>query len=176
MKTILVVGLGNYGKEYDGTYHNMGFCAVDKLCDKLEDMFTKKECKALTCHTILNGNKLILAKPLTYMNLSGEAVRELIQKYKILHQDVYVFCDDIDLPVGKVRFRHAGSGGTHNGLRNIVSNIGEDFNRIKIGIGRDSKFLNLADFVLSKIPKDIKQILDKSCDEAVEILLQNVGE
>ena len=174
MKTILVVGLGNYGKEYDGTYHNMGFCVVDKLCDELGEMFTKKECKAITCHTILNGNKLILAKPLTYMNASGVAIRELVQKYKISHQDIYVFCDDIDLPVGKVRFRHSGSGGTHNGLRNIVENIGEDFNRIKIGIGRDPKFSNLADFVLSKIPNQTKDILEDSCDEAVKLLINEL--
>lgn len=174
MKTILVVGLGNYGSEYENTYHNMGFCAVDKLCNKLEDMFTKKECKAMTCHTIYNGDKIILAKPLTYMNLSGLAVQELLQKYKIPPQNIYVFCDDIDLPLGKVRFREKGSGGTHNGLRNIVQNIGENFNRIKIGIGRDPKFADLADFVISKIPNENKTILNTACDEAVEILLKQL--
>lgn len=176
MKTLLIVGLGNIGKEFENTYHNMGFCAIDKVCEKLEDMFTKHECKALTCHTIYKTNKVILAKPETYMNLSGVAIKELVNKYKIPTEDVYVFCDDIDLPLGKIRFRHNGSGGTHNGLRNIVENIGENFNRIRIGIGRDPKFRDLADFVVSKIPEQNKEILEKSCDEACELLFNQIGE
>ena len=88
------------------------------------------------------------------MNLSGESILELKNKYKLQNSDIYVFCDDIDLPLGKVRLRHEGSGGTHNGLRNIVALIGQDFNRVKVGIGRDPKFKDLADFVLSKIPQE----------------------
>ena len=176
METLLIVGLGNPGKQYENTYHNMGFCAVDELCQRLEDMFTKKECSAITCHTIFNDKKLIIAKPQTYMNLSGDAVRELKQKYKIENSNIFVFCDDIDLPLGKVRLRHGGSGGTHNGLKNIVLNIGEDFNRIKIGIGKDPKFYDLADFVLSKIPQNNFKILEDAIDEGIEILLKEIGE
>ncbi len=172
----LVVGLGNPGKEYEGTYHNIGFFAVDKLSDEYGLDFTKNECKAKTCSVNLKSTKLILAKPQTYMNLSGESIRELKQKYKLNNSDIYVFCDDIDLPLGKIRLRHQGSGGTHNGLKNIVLNIGEDFNRIKIGVGRDEKFRDLADFVLSKIPKDKQEILDVSITQALELLHQDLGE
>ena len=172
----LVVGLGNIGKEYDNTYHNVGFFTVDKLSDEYGLDFNKNECKAKTCHVRLKNTKLIIAKPKTYMNLSGLSVAALKQKYKIENSDIYVLCDDIDLPLGKVRLRHSGSGGTHNGLKNIVQNIGENFNRIKIGIGRDSSFENLADFVLSKIPKQKQEVLDVSVNEALNILLKEIGE
>ncbi len=172
----LIVGLGNYGKEFDNTYHNLGFFAVDKLSDEYGLDFTKNECKAKTCSVYLKNTKLLLAKPQTYMNLSGESIRELKQKYKLNGSDIYVFCDDIDLPLGKVRLRHNGSGGTHNGLRNIVLNIGEDFNRIKIGVGRDERFKDLADFVVSKIPNEKQEILNESILQAIEILHKELGE
>ncbi len=172
----LVVGLGNPGKEYEKTYHNIGFFAVDKISDEYGLDFTKNECKAKTCSVYLKNTKLILAKPQTYMNLSGESIRELKQKYKLQNSDIYVLCDDIDLPLGKIRLRHSGSGGTHNGLKNIVLNIGEDFNRIKIGVGRDDKFKDLADFVLSKIPNDKQEVLDSSVMQVIQILHQELGE
>ena len=173
----LVVGLGNPDREYENTYHNVGFFLVDKFSDEFGLDFTKSECHAKTCCTFLDNEKIILAKPQTYMNLSGQSVVELKQKYKLKNSDIYVLVDDIDLPLGKVRLRHEGSGGTHNGLRNIVSLIGEDFNRIKMGIGRDPKFENLADFVLSKIPKENLEIIEKSSEEVIQILyseLKNV--
>lgn len=173
---ILVVGLGNPEKKYDNTYHNIGFMAVDRLSDEYGIDFTKNECRAKTCSYFLNNGKLIIAKPQTYMNLSGESVIELKNKYKIENKDIYVFCDDIDLPLGTVRIRHQGSGGTHNGLKNIVALIGNDFNRIKIGVGRDEKFKDLADFVLSKIPQEKQEILNKSIENALEILHKEIGE
>ncbi len=166
----LVVGLGNFGKEYNYTYHNVGFMTLQKLADSKGINFTKNECKAKTCSFMHNGEKIILAEPQTYMNLSGESIVLLKNKYKLEGSDIYVICDDIDLPLGKVRLRHEGSGGTHNGLKNIVQNIGENFNRIKIGIGRDPKFENLADFVLSKIPQENFDILSKSMYTALDIL------
>lgn len=172
----LVVGLGNPDKIYEKTYHNVGFSVVDLFSDEFGAELTKNECKALTCHIFYNNEKLILAKPQTYMNLSGESIIQLKQKYKLQNSDIYVFCDDIDLPLGKVRLRHEGSGGTHNGLRNIVKLIGEDFNRIKVGIGRDEKFGDLADFVLSKIPQDKQKILDVSYEEALNLLKKDIGE
>lgn len=172
----LIVGLGNPEKKYDNTYHNIGFCAVDKLSDEYGLDFTKSECKAKTCHILLNKQKIILAKPQTYMNLSGISVLELMKKYKLNSTDVYVFCDDIDLPLGKIRLRHEGSGGTHNGLKNIVTLIGTNFNRIKIGIGRDEKFNSLADFVLSKIPQEKQDVLNCAIESALEILHKELGE
>ncbi len=172
----LIVGLGNPDKEYEGTYHNIGFWLVDKFSDEYGLDFTKNECRAKTCSFYLTKEKIILAKPQTYMNLSGQSVLELKQKYKLKNSDIYVLVDDIDLPLGKVRIRHEGSGGTHNGLRNIVSLIGQDFNRIKMGIGRDDRFENLADFVLSKIPKDKQVVLEQSAQEVIDILHQELGE
>ena len=171
----LVVGLGNPEKIYDKTYHNIGFMTVDKISDEYGLDFTKNECRAKSCCFYLENTKIILAKPQTYMNLSGESIREFKQKYKLENSDIYVFCDDIDLPLSKVRLRHEGSGGTHNGLKNIVANIGSDFNRIKIGIGRDTKFENLADFVLSKIPQQNLEILDKSIDEAIRLFYDDIS-
>lgn len=172
----LIVGLGNPEKKYDNTYHNVGFSVAQKLSDEYGLDFTKNECDAKSCHCFFGDEKVIIAKPQTYMNLSGESVLKFKQKYKLSGSDIYVICDDIDLPLGKVRLRHEGSGGTHNGLRNIVSLIGTDFNRIKVGIGRDEKFLNLAEFVLSKIPNDKQEILEKAKDEVLEILHKEIGE
>lgn len=172
----LVVGLGNPEKKYDRTYHNVGFFVVDKFCDDNDAKFSKEEGKAQTTSFLFGSEKIIVAKPQTYMNLSGESVVELKNKYKLKDSDIYVICDDIDLPLGKVRLRHEGSGGTHNGLRNIVNMLGAmDFNRIKVGIGRDEKFQDLADFVLSTIPKDKQIILNKSAEEVVEILNKELG-
>ena len=172
----LIVGLGNPEKKYNNTFHNVGFDVVDKISDEYGLDFTKNECEAKTCSFFTDKQKIILAKPQTYMNLSGESVIRLKQKYKLQNSDIYVFCDDIDLPLGKVRLRHEGSGGTHNGLKNIVNLIGQDFNRIKIGIGRDEKFRDLADFVLSKIPTEKQQILDQAYNTAIELLLKDIGE
>ena len=172
----LVVGLGNPDKEYEGTFHNVGFFLVDKFSDEYGLDFTKNECKAKTCAFYTSTQKVILAKPQTYMNLSGQSVLELKQKYKLKNSDIYILVDDIDLPLGKVRLRHEGSGGTHNGLRNIVSLIGQDFNRIKMGIGRDEKFANLADFVLSKIPQDKQKVIEQASDEVISILHKELGE
>lgn len=172
----LVVGLGNPDKQYQDTYHNIGFMAIDVLADKHDGFFQKTDCKAKVAEIRIGGEKIILAKPQTYMNLSGESVLAFKSKYKIDAKDIYVFCDDIDLPFGKIRYRETGSAGTHNGLKNIVQNIGQDFKRIRIGIGRDEKFANLADFVLSKIPSHKLEEMYETIDEAVELLEQKLGE
>ena len=172
----LIVGLGNPDKQYEYTYHNVGYMAIENLADKLDTNFTKTECKAKVAEARINGEKVILAKPLTYMNLSGESVVMFKNKYKIEDKDIFVFCDDIDLPFGKFRFRENGSAGTHNGLRNIVVHIGTNFNRIRIGIGRDERFANLADFVLSKIPSEKLIAIDETIEEAIKTLQQKLGE
>ncbi len=162
----IVVGLGNPDKKYEKTYHNVGFCVVDLVAEKLGIKINKAKFKALVGEGVKDGEKVLLVKPQTYMNLSGECVVLLKEKYKDAR--ILVVVDDIDLPKGNIRYREHGSAGTHNGLRSIVSYIGEDFERIKVGIGRDIS-LDLADYVLSKFDeKEFLPILEKAADEVTK--------
>ena len=171
----LIVGLGNPDKCYEKTYHNVGFMAIEKLASKLGIIFSKKMCDGLVAEGRINGEKVFLLKPLTYMNLSGISVDKMMRKYKLLASDVFVFVDDIDLPLGKIRYRETGSGGTHNGLKSIVNEIASlDFRRIKIGIGRDEKFRDLADFVLSKIPEEKMEMINKEIDASIDLLFTKI--
>ena len=164
----IVVGLGNPDDKYKNTYHNIGFDVVDALAKKLGISFDKNKFKALVGEGALNGEKLLVVKPQTYMNLSGESVVMLKNKFKDAR--ILVVVDDIDLPKGNIRYREHGSAGTHNGLRSIVSYIGEDFERIKVGIGRDIT-MDLADYVLSKYDKNVfAPIIDKAVNEICERL------
>ena len=148
---IILVGLGNPGKEYENTFHNMGFKAIDALADKMGKSIKKAECQALTCTFSRNSEKVVFAKPLTYMNLSGQSVKSLLQKYKATPDDLVVIYDDIDIDRFSIRARASGSAGTHNGMKSIVECLGSDkFKRIRVGIGRDGAY-NLADYVLSNI-------------------------
>ena len=119
----IVVGLGNFGDKYAYTFHNMGYLSVELLADKLGLKFDKKECDSLVAVGYKGGEKVVLAKPLTYMNLSGVAVKQLLAKNKATPDDLIVIYDDIDLPKGTIRVRPKGSAGTHNGMRNIISEI-----------------------------------------------------
>lgn len=171
----LVVGLGNYGDKYAYTHHNMGFLAVECLADKLGFKFKKRECDSLIAEGNLNGERLIIAKPLTFMNLSGVAVKQLLRKYEISPRDMVVVYDDIDIERGTLRVRAKGSAGTHNGMRNIIEIIGtEDFPRVRVGIGKPPPFVPLADFVLSEVPKDDRklfyELLSRAADEALKAL------
>lgn len=164
----IIVGLGNPDAKYKNTYHNIGFDCVDALAEKLGITFDKKKFKALVGEGSFNGEKIMLVKPQTYMNLSGESVVLVKEKFKDARMIVVV--DDIDLSKGNIRFREHGSAGTHNGLRNIVAHIGENFERLKVGIGRDIS-LDLADYVLSKYDEKIfKPIIEKVVDEICERL------
>ncbi len=164
----IVVGLGNYEPKYDHTYHNIGFDVVDEIAKRLGASFTKKMCKGLVAECRLGREKLLLVKPQTFVNLSGYCVKELKSKFKDAR--FLVICDDIDLPRGNFRYKERGSGGTHNGLRNIVELIGEDFERVRVGIGRDI-FMDLADYVLSKYDKEVfAPIIEKVADEVLERL------
>lgn len=169
----LIVGLGNPGNEYKNTYHNIGFMTLDKVKTFFDDLQEKKECQAVVFHTKINGEKVFLAYPQTYMNASGKSVLALKSKYKISNNDIFVLVDDIDLPKGKFRFREKGSAGTHNGLRSIVENIGEDFNRLRIGIGND-KTKDLCDFVLSKIDNESMSQINIAIDDAIKTLLEKL--
>ena len=168
----LIVGLGNPGKEYEKTYHNIGFLTADVILDEIGVNNIKKECDSICYHTVFNNIKTIVAKPQTYMNLSGNSVLKLKSKYKIENENIIVISDDIDLKVGDIRYRESGSAGTHNGLRNIVQNIGTDFKRVRIGIGRGEG--DLANFVLSKISdKNIKILqpaFHQACDKILSLI------
>ncbi len=168
---VIVIGLGNKGREYQNTFHNIGFDVADSLSRRLNVNFSKEKYKSDLAEGRHNGCPVLICKPTTFMNNSGEAVSLLKRKYK--DAKIIVAVDDIDLPKGVVRYRERGSAGTHNGLRSIVSYIGEDFERVRIGVGRD-KSLDLADFVLSKIKTEDRSILDKAVEEAVEIILDKI--
>ena len=152
----IIVGLGNPDGKYKNTYHNVGFSVVDLFAKQNGLKFTTTKCQA----KIAKGDGFILAKPTTYMNLSGNAVYELRTYFKTPLTEILIILDDIDMPKGKIRFRTLGSAGTHNGLRDIVAKVGET-PRIRVGIGRDQN-INLADYVLSNIDEKSKQILNES--------------
>lgn len=164
----LIVGLGNPDREYQNTFHNLGFMVADEIADKLNVQFNKNKCRALIAETFIGGQKVLIAKPQTYMNLSGESVRQLLDFYKIPLSDLVVIYDDFDLKKGTIRIREKGSAGTHNGMRNIVKEIkSQNFSRVRIGFKPEGEFLiPLIDYVLSGIRGDDKEIFEKSVEKA----------
>lgn len=174
----IIVGLGNPKKEYDNTRHNIGFDVIDKLASKANISVLEKKHKAVVGKGIVAGQKCILAKPQTFMNLSGESVRELIDYYKVDETwELIVISDDISLDVGQIRIRKKGSAGGHNGLKNIISHLGHDgFIRIKMGVGEKPKGYDLADYVLGHFSKDERVVMDKACDRAVDAICKIISE
>lgn len=170
---MIIIGLGNKGLSYKNTYHNMGFDVVSKLAKELGVRFSHTECKAKTAVTNVNGKRVVLAKPETYMNLSGESVRELMGKYKETADGIIVIYDDIDIAIDTIRARNAGSAGTHNGMRNIVEclNGNTAFKRIRIGTGFDHGNVPLYNVVLSKVKGENKTLVDASTDFVANELL-----
>lgn len=151
----VIVGLGNPGDKYVGTRHNVGFDVIDRLAQDYHiDVSTKKH-KGLIGTGAMEGQKVVLVKPQTYMNLSGECVRAVCDFYKIdPEEDLIVICDDISLDVGQLRLRAKGSAGGHNGLKSIIAHIGSGFNRIKFGVGEKPEKMDLADYVLGHFPRE----------------------
>lgn len=149
----IIVGLGNIGKKYEHTVHNMGFICIDKVAKELGVDFSQKKCKAMVAETVVNGEKIILAKPETYMNASGISVREIIKNTPInIESDLLIISDDVALCEGQIRIRQKGSAGSHNGLKSIVEHLQTtDFIRIRIGVGAAPSYMKLKDFVLSSI-------------------------
>jgi len=164
----LIVGLGNIGDRYAHTYHNLGFLAVEALAKRLSAQFNKKGCDASLAFADFEGERIILAKPSTYMNRSGTAVQKLLKYYKCSADDLLVIYDDIDIEKGTIRFRESGSSGTHNGMRDIVYFVGESFKRIKIGAGRPAEGRDLAGYVLSVIPQSERPIFVEAIEKAVD--------
>lgn len=171
---MLIVGLGNPTAEYENTFHNMGYLTIDTLANRLGKKIIKSECQALTAVKDINGEKIILAKPLTYMNLSGQAVKELMAKYKQTPDNLIVIYDDIDIPRYSVRLRSNGSAGTHNGMKSIVELINTtEFKRIRIGIGKSE--YDLADYVLSKITKEDQKTFALTFNKVAELLEEYIN-
>lgn len=151
----IIFGLGNPGTKYQNTFHNLGFIAIDILAEKLGVAFNKKSKKGIYGEKIINGEKVLLVKPQTFMNLSGECVREFYDFFKCDTKDILVIYDDIDIDKGFIRYRPHGSAGTHNGMRSIINHLGlQDFKRIRIGAKNTNPNIPLIEYVLMNIPKE----------------------
>lgn len=166
----IIVGLGNPGKDYEKTRHNVGFDAIDALMDAYHGTESGTQSKAKIAKCVIEGQKALLVKPMTFMNLSGEAVRGLVDYYKVdPESELLVIYDDISLEPGNIRIRKKGSAGGHNGIKSIISHLGtQNFQRIKIGVGEKPKNWDLADYVLSRFPKEDRVLVDEAMIRAVD--------
>lgn len=167
----LIVGLGNPGKEYEKTRHNAGFMVMDKIADTLHVDIQTKKFQALICNTKIDGESVILMKPLTYMNESGQAVIQAVNFYHIDVEDILVIHDDMDLPTGSCRIRKNGSAGGQKGMKSIISHLGTtDIARIRIGVGHSTKGNHdlVPDWVLSPVPKSEKEDFDNAIDSGAK--------
>lgn len=164
----IIVGLGNPGRKYENTRHNMGFIALDLLAEKYGIKIDKIKFKALVGEGRIAGQKVLLVKPQTFMNLSGQSVVEVMNFYKEEIENLIVIYDDIDIPTGSIRLRKKGSAGTHNGMRNIVYLLGEDtFPRIRVGIGSQKK-VDLINYVIGGVSKGEKELLEDALTRAAD--------
>lgn len=165
----IIAGLGNPDRQYEGTRHNVGFDVIDRLAEKYNISVDAKKHRAYIGRGIIEGQKVILAKPQTYMNLSGESIISLVDYYKADEEnELLVIYDDISLDVGQIRIRTKGSAGGHNGIKNIISHLGTQvFPRIKVGVGEKPKGYDLADYVLGHFSKAEKELMEEGYDHAV---------
>ncbi len=162
----LIIGLGNPGREYEKTKHNAGFMAIDLIASELNVAINQNKGKGLYVKTNYRGESVILLKPQTYMNLSGESVRAIMDFFKIETKDILVIYDDLDLAIGKIRLRAKGSAGGQNGMKNIIQHVGtQEFNRIRIGIGKDAR-IPVVDYVLTKFRKEELVDFEEACVDA----------
>lgn len=170
----LIIGLGNPGKEYENTRHNIGFEAIDYLAKEYNIQLNRTKFKGVCGEGFIGTEKVIILKPSTYMNLSGESIRAAMDFYKLSEEDVLVIYDDISLEVGKIRIREKGSAGGHNGIKSTISHLGTDvFSRIKIGVGQPKG--NLVNHVLGKFSKEEQEVLDETLEavvKATEVLIK----
>ena len=173
----LIAGLGNPTKEYDKTRHNVGFSVIDVLADRYRIDISEKKHKALCGRGVIEGQKVLLLKPQTFMNLSGESIRAAADYYKIEPEEMIVIYDDISLDPGQLRIRLKGSAGGHNGIKNIIANLGtQDFPRIKVGVGAKPPRMDLADYVLSRFGAGEQKLMEEAFGEAAEAAVRNVAE
>ena len=171
----IIAGLGNPGKKYENTRHNIGFITLDYLAERHDIKINKIKHKALVGEGRIAGQKVLLVEPQTYMNLSGESLREVMDYYKVDIEDMIVIYDDIDLEAGAVRIRKKGGPGTHNGMRSIVQHLGTDFPRIRMGIGKERRG-DLVDFVLGGFTKEDKEVLEPAIERAALAIEMYIGE
>ncbi|MDB2160981.1 aminoacyl-tRNA hydrolase [Clostridium butyricum] len=163
----LIVGLGNPGSQYEDTRHNIGFKVVDNIAKEYNIEINRQKFKGMCGEGFINGEKVILLKPTTYMNLSGESIREVVDFYKLSNDDVLVIYDDISLDVGRLRIREKGSAGGHNGIKSIIAHLGTDiFPRIKVGVGQPD--VDLVNYVLGKFTKEEMEVLNESIDASTK--------
>ena len=161
----LIIGLGNPGKEYENTRHNTGFMVLDRLSEKLNIEISQNKFKGLYGKGKYKGEDVLLLKPQTYMNLSGESVRQVMDFFKISQEDILVVYDDLDMPVGKLRLRQSGSAGGHNGIKNIILH-----NRIRVGIDR-SKYIKVVDYVLSRFTSEEQEAIEQGVENASDAII-----
>ncbi len=176
---ILIVGLGNPGKQYEQTRHNIGFDVIDYMANKYNIDINREKFKGICGEGFIDNKKVILLKPLTYMNLSGESIRELANFYKLEDDEIIVVYDDISLNIGRLRIREKGSAGGHNGIKSIIQNLGGDkFPRVKVGVGQPKD--NLVNHVLGKFSKEDRELIEKvipvASDAIVEIVKNDAKE
>ena len=174
----IIAGLGNPGREYDNTRHNIGFDVIDRLADQEEIGVLEKKHKAIIGRGIIAGEKCVLAKPQTFMNLSGESIRALLDYYKVDEAlGLIVISDDISLDVGQIRIRKKGSAGGHNGLKNIIARLGHDtFMRVKMGVGEKPRGWDLADYVLGHFPAGEREAMEKAVERAADAIRMMIAE
>lgn len=167
----LVVGIGNPGKEYEHTRHNIGFDTIDMLASKLNITTSKEKFNGIYFETVINGEKVLLLKPQSYVNLSGTVVRKFVDYFKINIEDILVVVDDLDQKIGNYKLKSNSSSGGHNGLKNIEQNLGtKDYKRFKIGIDNGNKD-NVVDYVLGRFGKEERNIIDKVIEIGTEVIL-----
>jgi PTH1 family peptidyl-tRNA hydrolase len=174
-KVKIIVGLGNPGSQYEETRHNIGYKVLDELSKRLQIPLSKQKFKSIYGISTIDGEQILLVKPLTYMNLSGEAVAALARYFKASGDELVVIYDDLDLPVGKLRLRSKGSAGGHNGMKSIIAHLGtENFNRIRVGIGRPEPGISVPDHVLKPFLADereeVRGAIQRSSDACEEWL------
>lgn len=173
----IIIGLGNPTKEYDKTRHNVGFAVIDELAERMNIEVEEKKHRALCGKGMLNGQKVVLAKPQTFMNLSGESVRSIVDFYKVTSEEVIIIYDDISLEPGQLRIRTKGSAGGHNGIKSIIAHLGtQEFPRIRVGIGEKPNRMDLADYVLSRFSKGEQVLMDDAFKEAADAAAMMVSE
>lgn len=172
----LIVGLGNPGKEYENTRHNMGFMAIDAMAKDLKISSFKSKCQAFIAESKIDDHKVILAQPQTFMNNSGKAVQELLSWYKIDPSKLIVIYDDVDLEVGQIRLREKGGAGGHHGIESIIQYLGTtEFIRVRIGIGREGLTGDVADYVLLTVPLAQREPLDATVIKAADAVLSIIS-
>lgn len=171
----IIAGLGNPTKEYEGTRHNAGFMVLDALADKLNTDISEKKHKALCGRGVIGGEKVILLKPQTFMNSSGESLRAAADYYKVDPENILVVYDDISLAPGNLRIRAKGSAGGHNGIKSIIAHLGtQEFPRVRVGVGEKPPRMDLADYVLGRFSQGEKKIMEEAILEAADAVCEIV--